>query len=146
SDLGMLRLAIAGVVVAAAATVAFFCFSIALFLWTQHAYGTLEAWLALGVLFAAVAAVAGIAALIVRRRPAMRPPQHPRPGAAARLMQDPAGLLTGLQIVRVLGARNVLPVVLLGALAGGLLMGRNGHREQQGPAEAVERDDGFDAG
>lgn len=125
---GMLKLAVAGAVAAAAATVAFFCFAVALFLWMQQSYGTLEAWLALGALFVGVAAAGGIAALVLRRRPALQAEARPREAASpmARLMQEPAVLIAGLQVVRMLGARRVLPVVLLGLVAGGLLMGRNG--------------------
>lgn len=127
---GMLRLAVAGAIAAAAGVVAFFCFAVALFLWVQDTYGTLEAWLALASLFLAIAIVCAIMMSVIRRRPAMRreaPRPAPAPSAAKSLLQDPAILLTGLQIVRVLGVRGILPIVLLGAVAGGLLMSRNGH-------------------
>ena len=63
---GMLKLAVAGAVVSAAAMAAFICFVVALFLWTQQNYGTLEAWLALGGLFILVAALGGAVMLAVR--------------------------------------------------------------------------------
>lgn len=127
---GMLRLVVAGSIAAAAGVVAFFCFAVALFLWMQQAYGTLEAWLTLGALFVTIAAIAGVVAQIVRSRSARRQRARPReePSLVARAMQDPAILLAGVQVMRMLGARNVIPVVLLGAVAGGLLMGRNGNR------------------
>lgn len=125
---GVLKLAVAGSIAAAAAIVAFFCFAVALFLFIQQNYGALEAWLAIGALFVLVAAAAGIALLIVRRR-ARGQQRKPREGGAAlaRLLQEPAVLLTGLQIARALGVRRVLPLVLLAAVAGGLLTARNGH-------------------
>lgn len=126
---GMLRLAVAGAIAAAAGVVAFFCFAVALFLWVQDTYGTLEAWLALATLFLALAIVCGIMMAAIRRRPAMRreTKQRAAPSPVTNLLQDPAVLLTGLQIVRALGVRGILPIVLLGAVAGGLLMSRNGH-------------------
>lgn len=147
----MLKLAVAGAIAAAAATVAFFCFAISLFLWVQQAYGTLDAWMALGALFVTVAIICGIVMLAVRRRkPIPEPKPKPREQASAvsRLLQEPAVLLTGLQIMRLLGPRVIVPVILLGAVAGGLLIGRNGHSHRHTPesADTYERDHGFDAG
>jgi hypothetical protein len=56
----------------------------------------------------------------------------------SRMLQEPAVLLTGLQLVRILGARNILPVILLGAVAGGLLMGRNGGTGGEGRGDLQE--------
>jgi hypothetical protein len=147
----MLKLAVAGAIAAAAATVAFFCFAISLFLWVQQNYSTLDAWLALGTLFVVVTIICGIVMIVVRRRrPATRPEPKPReqPSTVSRLLQEPAVLLTGLQIMRMVGPRVIVPVILLGAVAGGLLMGRNGHshREAHESADAYEQDQGFDAG
>lgn len=125
----MLKLAIAGAVASAAVTVAFFCFAVALFLWVQQNYSTLEAWLALGGLFAAVAAIGGIVMLAVRGRRKI-PPLQPRPqeaSAVSRLLQDPTLLITGVQIARMIGGRRLLPLLLLGVVAGGFFMSRNGH-------------------
>jgi hypothetical protein len=133
-----LKLAGAGAVVAAAATAAFICFAVALFLWTQQRYGSLEAWLALGGLFAFVTVVGSIVLLVFVRRRARAPA---RSSAASRLLQDPAVVLAGLHLVRTLGARQFLPTLLIAAVAGGLLMGiespRNGRshpRSESGPA------------
>lgn len=139
---GMLKLAVAGAIAATAGIVAFFCFAIALFLWVQQEYGTLNAWLSLASLFLAVAIVGGIFMIVIRRRPAMRREAKPREATSPtmKLLQEPAVLLTGLQIVRVLGVRGILPIILLGAVAGGLLMNRNGHssdaRHEQAEYEA----------
>jgi len=124
---GMLKLAVAGAVMAAALVAAFMCFTVALFLWMQEANGTLEAWMAVGALFAAVAALGGLFVLIVRRRSHKPQQRSPEPSAVARLLQEPAVLLTGLQLVRMVGGRGLLPIILLGAVAGGLMMNRNGH-------------------
>jgi hypothetical protein len=129
----MLKIAVAGAIAAAAGTVAFFCLAIALFLWMQQIYGTLEAWLSLAALFVGVAAVAGVVVLAIRNRPAVRSEKRERneePSMISKMLQEPAVLLTGLQLMRMLGARNILPVILLGAVAGGLLMGRNGHSQR----------------
>jgi hypothetical protein len=127
---GALKIAVAGAVAAAAATAAFACLAIVLFLWTQQNYGTMEAWLALAGLFAAVAAIGGIVVLAVRRRapPARREPAREL-NAFARLLQEPAVLLTGLQLARGLGVRGLLPLLVLAAVAGGVMTSRNGRSD-----------------
>lgn len=147
----MLKIAVAGAIAAAAAVVAFFCFAISLFLWVQQTYGTLDAWMALGALFVAVAIVCGILMLVLRRRrpaPRVAPKHREQSGTVSRLLQEPAVLLTGLQVMRILGPRVIVPVLLLSAVAGGLLLGRNGHnhRAEHESADAYEQDQGFDAG
>jgi hypothetical protein len=148
----MMKLAVAGAIAAGAAVVAFFCFAISLFLWVQQTYGTLDAWLALGALFLLLAVVCGIAMISLRRRkPVKRVEPKPReqPSAVSRLLQEPAVLLTGLQLVRMLGPRVIVPALILTAVAGGFLMsGRNGngHRDTHETADAYGQDHGLDAG
>ena len=141
---GMLKLAVAGAIAASAAVVAFMCFTVALFLWMQEIYGTLEAWLAIGACFAALAMLGGIFMIVLRRR------THPvkaatvraeEPSMIARLLQEPAVLLTGLQILRLVGARRILPLVILGAVAGGLMLNRNGHASHHDAAAEQPSDE-----
>jgi hypothetical protein len=149
---GMLKLAVAGTIAAAAGIVAFMCFAVALFLWMQQTYGTLEAWLALGALFAALAALGLISMLVFRSRTSSRRQKAKTvsaraedPSMVSRLLQEPAVLLTGLQLLRVVGARRLLPVILLGVVAGGFLMSRNGHTPRHG-SDPVERGRGAESG
>ena len=139
---GALKIAVAGAVAAAAATAAFVCLAIVLFLWTQQNYGTMEAWLALAGLFALVAAIGGIVVLSVRRRV---PPARPREAvretpAFARLLQEPAVLLTGIQLIRGLGVRGLVPLLILAAVAGGVLTSRNGRSHTPHPHEHADQD------
>jgi formate hydrogenlyase subunit 3/multisubunit Na+/H+ antiporter MnhD subunit len=148
----MMKLAVAGAIASAAAVVAFFCFAISLFLWVQQTYGTLDAWLALGGLFLVLAIICGIVMISLRRprKKEKRPDPKPReqPISVSRLLQEPAVLLTGLQLVRMLGPRVIVPALILSAVASGFLMSRNGngHRDTHGAADAYEQDQGFDAG
>jgi hypothetical protein len=124
---GALKLAVAGAIAVAGGTAAFMCFAVVLFLAVQQSYGTLEAWVALGALFAAVAATGAITLLVVRSRAARakRRREH-EPSAVARLLQEPAVLLTGIQLARVLGVRGVLPLLIVAAVVGGVMANRNG--------------------
>jgi hypothetical protein len=148
----MMKLAVAGAIASAAAVVAFFCFAISLFLWMQQTYGTLDAWLSLGALFLLLAIICGIVMISLRRRKPvnrMEPKPREQPSAVSRLLQEPAVLLAGLQLVRMVGPRVVVPALILTAVAGGFLMsGRNGngHRDTHETADAYEQDQSFDAG
>jgi hypothetical protein len=138
---GALKIAVAGAVAASAAIAAFACLAIVLFLWTQQNYGTMEAWLALSGVFAAVAAIGGIVVLAVRRRvpPVRRKPVR-ETNAFARLLQEPAVLLTGLQLARGLGVRGLLPLLVLAAVAGGVMTSRNGRSDPAQHHEHADRD------
>jgi hypothetical protein len=135
---GMLKLAVAGAIAASAAVVAFICFTVALFLWMQQTYGPLEAWLAIGALFAMLAALGAIFLLVLRRRTNKAATVRAQePSAAARLLQEPAVLLAGLQVLRLVGKRGLIPIILLGAVAGGIMLNhRNGHAGREHVAEA----------
>ncbi|MCC6948590.1 MAG: phage holin family protein [Bradyrhizobiaceae bacterium] len=137
-----LKLAVAGSIFVIAGFAAFVCFTVAIFLWTQQTYGSLEAWIAIGALFLVVAVAGAIALLVVRRRARSLPPP-PRRAQPATLLQDPAVIVAGLQLVRTLSARGVLPLLVIGAIAGGLVMNRNGHSTRH-HAPSAER--GTDTG
>lgn len=124
---GALKLAVAGAVMAAAGIAAFICFAVSLFLWTQQNYGTLEAWTAIGGLFLLVALGGAVAWIVIRSRDA-KPTRRPQESSAvARLLQEPAVLLTGVQLARALGARGLIPLLIFGAVAFGVAANRNGH-------------------
>jgi hypothetical protein len=139
---GMLKLAVAGAMASAAAMAAFICFAVALFLWTQQNYGTLEAWLVLGGLFVVIAALGATILLVVRRRATKIQPRErvQESGALARLLQEPAVLLTGVQLARMIGGRGLLSLLILGAVVGGVMMNRNGHSHRPHQHDSAEYD------
>ena len=140
---GALKIAVAGSIAAAAATAAFACFAVAIFLWTQQSYGTLQAWSVLGALFAFVAAAGLVVALVVRSRHTRAQLERAsEPSAFARLLQEPAVLLTGFQIARSLGGRGLLPLLILAAIAGGMMTNRNGRPDHAPHHEHAEHEPG----
>jgi hypothetical protein len=107
-------------ILAAAISAGFFC--AALFLWVAREYDAITAALILGALFLLVAAVPAIVCLILRRRrPAAAPPQP-------QWWQEPAVLLAGLEVVRIVGARRLLPIAIVGGVLAGLISGQANDR------------------
>lgn len=142
-----LKAIIAGAIVGFAGIAAFICSVVVLFLWVLQTYGTLEAWATVAVLFGAIALLALIALLSSgrkRRELARLAEQRAAKAEAERKKsepewwQNPAMLLTGLQIARTLGVRGLLPVVAVGAVAAGYFLSRqrpDGPESDVHPAE-----------
>lgn len=124
-----LKLAGWGVAAAVPAGLSFAFFVYAAFVWAERNYGTLEAALLLGAVFLAVACLVVAAAMIMRRRAAQRPP--PRP--TVRWLTDPAVLTAGVELVRLIGLRRIIPAVALGAVIFGALDGGAGRHNGRDP-------------
>jgi hypothetical protein len=106
--------------IAAVIAAAFFC--VALFLWLAREYDAITAALVLGAVFLLVAAVPAVICLVLRRhQPRAALPQH-------QWWQEPAVLLAGLEVVRIVGARRLLPIAIMGGLIAGLVSGRSDDR------------------
>jgi hypothetical protein len=76
-----------------------------------------------------------LALYIIQRRQA-EARAAPRAKAAAHpLLADPMLVATGLQIVRAVGVKRLIPILAVGGLALGLMAGRNSHANEQAPAE-----------
>lgn len=106
-----------GVAVAIPAVLAFMFFLYAAFVWIERSYGTLDAALLLGTLFIVVASAILVVALILRRRERNRR----RRVSAWQGLNDPAIIAAGLELVRIVGVRRIIPVVALGAAILGAL-------------------------
>ncbi len=136
-----LRSVVFGAVAAAALGAAAVCGAVVLFIWVSQTYGTMEAWGAMAALFAGIALIAMIS-LSASKSNARRRMLVERAVAAeesakspnfmqdpSALLKDPAMLLTGLQIVRIIGVRRLLPLLLVGGVAAGFLLSRNDRNE-----------------
>jgi hypothetical protein len=128
-----LRAMIAGAIVAFAGVAAFACLLGALFVWTLQTYGAIHAWAVLGSVFLLIALLALIPLLTSgrRRRALMREAEAralkaeaEKKNAQGSWWQDPAMLVTGLQIVRMIGIKKMLPVLAVGAVIAGVAMSR----------------------
>jgi MFS family permease len=131
-----LRSLVAGAVVAFAGTAAFICGLVVLFLWVLQVHGLIYAWASVAAVFGVITLVALVplvAASRRRRAIARRVEERVAKAEAERIerknrepewWQDPATLLTGVQIIRTIGLRRLLPLLAVGAVAAGFLISR----------------------
>lgn len=127
-----LKAMIAGAIFAFAGMAAFVCGLVVLFLWMLQTYGLMQAWGAVAAVFGVIALLALIPlAASGRKRRALQAAAEARLAKAEaerskepEWWQNPATLLTGLQIVRTLGLRGTLPLLAVAALAGGYFLSR----------------------
>ncbi len=108
-------------IVALAIALVFLC--AAGFIYISREYGSIYACLAGAALFLVVALVVlAIHGEQKRRADARRKEAAKR--ASQSILTDPAMLATGLQLARVIGIKRLLPVIVLGGLALGLMAAR----------------------
>jgi hypothetical protein len=113
-------------------TIAFLC--AAAFIAVLDHYGPIYACLAGAVVFFIVTLIAsGI--YLVRKRQIEAQAAARAKAATHSLLADPALLATGLQIVRLVGVKRLIPILAVGGLALGLLAGRGQDAADQAPAE-----------
>ena len=112
-------------------TTAFLCG--AAFVAVLNRYGPVEACLAGAAIFFVVTLIAAGTYLVHKRQ--MEARAAARAKAAARsLLTDPALLASGIQIVRLVGVKRLVPILAIGGLALGLLASRS-QASDQTPAE-----------
>jgi MFS family permease len=136
-----LKSIVAGAVVAFAGTAAFICGLVVLFLWMLQTYGLIYAWASVAAAFGVIALFALIPFVSANRRRraiARKVEERVAKAEAERIekknrdpewWQDPAMLLTGLQLVRTLGLKRILPVLAVGAVVAGFLLNRQSESE-----------------
>jgi hypothetical protein len=96
-------------------------------------YGLVQACLVGAAIFLLVALIVIAIYATQKRRAEARAAERAK-SAAHALLADPAMVATGIQIVRAIGVRRLIPILAVGGLALGLLAGRN-HAGDQAPAE-----------
>ena len=122
SALRLTSLAIA-VAVSLFITTAFLC--AAAFVFVLQRYGLLEACFAgAGVFF--VATVLAAICYAVRKRQIRKKPVEAAKSTMQSALSDPMVLAAGLQIVRTIGLKRIIPLVAVGGIALGLLASRRG--------------------
>jgi hypothetical protein len=112
-------------------TTAFLC--AAAFIAVLHRYGPVEACFAGAAIFFVVTLIAAGTYLLRKRQIEARAAARAK-AAAGSMLADPALLVTGLQIVRALGVKRLLPILAIGGLALGVMASRS-QAPDQAPAE-----------
>lgn len=117
-----LRAAAWGAVAALAGAVAMLFFCISLFAWLAQQYGSITAGLVLGGIFLLIMLTTGITCIMIRRKRLRSQAREAATGS--KWWQDPALVLTGLEITRMIGVRRLVPIAIVGGIAAGLLAGQ----------------------
>jgi hypothetical protein len=122
---------------AAAAAVALFittCFlCAAAFMFVLERYGAIEACLAGAAVFFVVTAIAA-GSYMVRKHQIKVRAERAAKNAAHSLLADPAMVAIGIQLVRAIGIKRLVPLLAVAGVAVGLLAAR-GHAQAEEPAE-----------
>lgn len=111
----------------------FFC--AALFVFVQQREGTVAACMAGGAVFLVIALIAVGSYMLRKRQDRIRLELAAREAksTASALFADPAMLGIGLQIVRLIGVRRLIPLLAIGGVVLGVLASQRDRREA--PAE-----------
>jgi hypothetical protein len=112
-------------------TIAFLC--AAAFIAVLNRYGPVEACFTGAAIFFVVTLIAAGIYLVRKREIEARAAARAK-AAANSLLADPALLATGIQLVRLVGVRRLVPILAIGGLALGLLASRS-QAGDQAPAE-----------
>jgi hypothetical protein len=116
----------------------FFC--AALFMFVLLREGAVAACLAGGGVFVLLALLAGGCYMLKKRQDRLRLEEAARlaareaKSATSTLLSDPAALAIGLQIVRMVGVKRMIPLLAIGGVALGLFASQRSRREES-PAE-----------
>jgi hypothetical protein len=128
-----LQAAIWGAIAASAAVATIFFLCVAVFVWTTQNYGTVTACMVLAVIFLVVATGAAIAFSCIRRAQADRARARDT-AVGEKWWLDPAVVAASLQVGKTLGARPIVPfLVLVASFAGWMLLSQPTVRESPAP-------------
>jgi len=112
-------------------TIAFLC--AAAFIAVLNRYGPVEACFAGAAIFFICTLIAAVIYLVRKRQIEERAAARAK-AAANSLLADPALLATGIQLVRLVGVKRLVPILAIGGLALGLMAARS-QAGDQAPAE-----------
>ena len=114
-------------------TISFLC--AAAFVYVLQSYGLIQACLAGAGVFLLVALIAAVFYAVRRSKVRARAKEPPQ-SAVHPALADPMLIATGIQIIRAIGIKRLIPILAVGGLALGLLASRNAPADEaEAPAE-----------
>jgi cbb3-type cytochrome oxidase subunit 3 len=120
----------AAIALALVVTISFLC--AAAFIYVLQTYGLIEACLTgAGIFF--LLALIGIIVYALRKRQARRHAAEATKSAMQTALADPMVVAAGLQVIRAIGVKRLIPILAVGGLALGLFANRPSSHEA--PAE-----------
>ncbi len=122
----------AAVALALFVTTSFLC--AAAFVFVLQNYGLIQACLAGAAIFFVVALIAAGCYMARRNRVEVRA-QETAKSAIQTALADPMLVAAGIQIIRAIGIKKLVPILAVGGLALGFLVSRNTAAADEAPAE-----------
>jgi asparagine N-glycosylation enzyme membrane subunit Stt3 len=120
----------AGMAVALFITIAFLC--AAAFVYVLQSYGLIQACLTGAAVFFVVTLIVAIIYMVRRKRTPTRATESAK-SAVHSALADPMLVATGIQLVRAIGIKRLVPILAIGGLALGILASRANSDEEEAP-------------
>jgi hypothetical protein len=135
------RLAALAIAIAIALFLTIGFLTAAIFMFVLPREGAVAACFAAGAVFFIIALLAAAAYAVSKRQDERRLEQAAKEAAqsakstASTLLSDPAALTIGLQLVRLIGVRRLIPLLAIGGIALGLLASQRDRRGEDGSSD-----------
>ena len=113
-------------------TTSFLC--AAAFVFVLEKYGPVQACLTGAAIFFVVTMIAAICYAVRKRQVSVRAEQAVK-STAQTMLADPMLVAAGIQVVRAIGIKKLIPILAVGGLALGLMMSRGAAGTTEAPAE-----------
>ena len=113
-------------------TTSFLC--AAAFVFVLEKYGPVQACLTGAAIFFVVTMIAAICYAVRKRQVSVRA-EHAVKSTAQTMLADPMLVAAGIQLVRAIGIKKLIPILAVGGLALGLMMSRGAANPGEAPAE-----------
>jgi hypothetical protein len=133
-----LRLTELGVAMALALFITLCFLSAAAFVYVLQNYGLIEACLTGAAIFFVTALIAATCYAVRKNRVNTHAKENARENAKSPLqaaLADPMLVATGIQLIRAIGVKKLVPILAVAGLALGLLASRNAPPSGEAPAE-----------
>jgi hypothetical protein len=113
-------------------TISFLC--AAAFVYVLQQYGLIQACLTGAGIYLVIAAIVAIVYTVRKKRIRKREVEHAK-SAAQSVLADPMLVAAGIQVIRAIGIKKLIPILAVGGLALGFLASRGGASTDEAPAE-----------